>query len=79
MQRDTPRHLQYPCCFGRCSVKTKRHTFQATQANTIYFTLVFNGTVSQVKKGNPWIKMYPYFKQSDIYKTYKQQQCMSDI
>ena len=23
--------------------------------------------------------MYPYFKQSDIYKTCKQQQCMSDI
>ena len=53
--------------------------FKRHSVSTINSALFFNGTVSQVRKGNPWIKMHPDFKQSDIYKTRKQQQCVSDI
>ena len=62
-----------------CSHNFKRNDFQANSVSTINSALFFNGTVSQVRKGNPWIKMHPDFKQSDIYKTCKQQQCVSDI
>ena len=53
--------------------------FKRNSVSTINSALFFNGTVSQVRKGNPWIKMHPNFKQSDVYKTCKQQQCVSDI
>ena len=53
--------------------------FKQNSISTINSALFFNGTVSQVRKGNPWIKMCPNFKHSDVYKTCKQQHCVSDI
>ena len=38
------------------------HNFKRNSISTINSALFFNGTVSQVRKGNPWIKMHPDFK-----------------
>ena len=81
-KRDTPRHLQLICFRADAVIKVKfssETTFKRNSISTINSALFFNGTVSQVRKGNPWIKMHPDFKQSDIDKTCKQQQCVSDI
>ena len=81
-KRDTPRHLQLICSQADAVLFTtffKRNSFKRNSVSTINSALVFNGTVTQVRKGNPWIKMHPDFKQSDVYKTCKQQQCVSDI
>ena len=81
-KRDTPRHLQLICFRADAVIVVKfssETAFKRNSVSTINSTLFFNGTVSQVRKGNPWIKMHPDFKQSDVYKTRKQQQCVSDI
>ena len=81
-KRDMPRHLQLICFRADAVIVVKfssETTFKRNSVSTINSALFFNGTVSQVIKGNPWIKMHPEFKQSDIYKTCKQQQCVSDI
>ena len=81
-KRDTPHHLQLICFRADAVIVVKfssKMTFNRNSVSTINSSLFFNGTVSQVRKGNQWIKMHPDFKQSDIYKTCKQQQCVSDI
>ena len=57
----------------------KKTVFKRNSVSTINSALFFNGIVCQVRKGNPWIKMHPDLKQSHVYKTCKQQQCVSDI
>ena len=81
-KRDTPHNLQLICFQVDAMIVVKfssKTTFKRNSVSTSNSTLFFNGTVSQVRKGNPWIKMHPDFKQSDVYKTCKQQQCVSDI
>ena len=53
--------------------------FKRHSVSTINSALVFNGKASQVIQGVSWIKMHPDLKQSHVYKTCKQQQCVSDI
>ena len=79
---DTPRHLQLICSRADAVLFIKRYTsvfFKQHSVSTINSGLVFNGKASQVIQGVSWIKMHPYLKQSHIYKTCKQQQCVSDI
>ena len=81
-KRDMPRHLQLICFRADTVIVVKfssEMTFKQNSISTINSALFFNGTVSQVRKGNLWIKMHPDFKQSDVYKTCKQQQCVSNI
>ena len=80
-KRDTPRHLQLICFRADAKIVLflfKRNGFKRNSVSTINSALFFNGIVSQVRKGDPWIKMHPDFKQSDAYKTCKQQNCLSD-
>ena len=81
-KRDRPRHLQLICFRADAVIVviiSSETVFKRNSVSTINSALFFNGTVSQVRKGNPWIKMHPDFKLSDVYKTCKQQQCVSDI
>ena len=55
------------------------HNFKQHSVSTINSALVFNGKASQVIQGVSWIKMHPDLKQSHVYKTCKEQQCVSDI
>ena len=57
----------------------KWHNFNQHSVSTINSTLVFNGNISQVRKGDSWIKMHPGFNESLPYMTGKQQQCLSNI
>ena len=80
-KRDTPRHLQLICSRADAGIVLtvfKRNDFKRNTISTINSTLFLNGIVSQVRKGTPWIKMHPDFKQSDVYNTCKLQQCVSD-
>ena len=81
-KRDRPCHLQLICFQADAMtvvIISSETIFKQKSISTINSALFFNGTVSQVRKGNQWIKMHPDFKQSDVYKTCKQQQCVSDI
>ena len=68
-KRDGPRHLQ-SICFRVDAVIvviiSSEMVFKQNSVSTINSALLFNGTESQVRKGNPWIKMRPDFKLSDI-------------
>ena len=80
-KRDPPRHLQLICFradAGICFVISSETIFKRNTVSTINSALFMNGIVSQVRKGDPCIKMHPDFKQSDAYKTCKQQNCLSD-
>ena len=80
-KRDTPRHLQLICFRADAAIVvniSSETIFKRNTVSTINSALVFNGTVTHVRKGDPWIKMHPDFKQSDAYKTCKQQNCLSD-
>ena len=81
-KRDGPRHLQLICFRADAVIVviiSSKMIVRQISVSTINSALLFNGTVSQVRKGNPWIKMHPDFKLSDIYKTCKQQQCVNNI
>ena len=80
-KRDTPRHLQLICSRADAGIVLtvfKRNDFKRNTISTINSTLFLNGIVSQVRKGTPWIKMHPNFKQSDVYNMCKLQQCVSN-
>ena len=65
-KRDMPCHLQLICFRADAVIVVKfssETTFKRNSVSTINSALFFNGTVSHVIKGNPWIKMHPEFKQ----------------
>ena len=64
-KRDRPCHLQL--IYFRADavivlIISSEMIFKRNSVSTINSALFFNGTVSQVRKGNPWIKMHPDFK-----------------
>ena len=66
-KRDGPRHLQLICFRADAMIVviiSSKTVFKRNSVSTINSALLFNGTVSQVRKGNPWIKMHPDFKRS---------------
>ena len=61
-KRDGPCHLQLICFRADAVIVviiSSETVFKRNSVSTINSALLFNGTVSQVRKGNPWMKYIP--------------------